>query len=220
LDNLDCAYVTGYGNSTQATFPVTVGPDLTHNGGDRDAFVAKVKADGTGLDYCGYIGGADRDFGNGIAVDGSGNAYITGETKSFESTFPVNDGPDLTHNVDYDAFVAKVSADGTGLDYCGYIGGSGYDNGIGIAVDGSGCAYVTGYTNSDETTEGFPVTVGPYLTYNVDYDAFVAKVCYTMPVGGIVEPIERLQILAPWLGLAALIVVAITTAVVIRRRAT
>jgi len=66
------------------------------------------------------------------------------------------------------------------------------------------------------------VAVGPDLTYNgsiLTEDAFVAKVCYTMPVGGLVEPANRLQILAPWLGLAALIVVAITTAVVIRKRA-
>ncbi|MFC1979945.1 SBBP repeat-containing protein [Chloroflexota bacterium] len=63
------------------------------------------------------------------------------------------------------------------LVYCGYIGGSDGDFGFGIAVDGSGCAYVTGHTLSDETPEGFPVTVGPYLTFNGgSWDAFVAKV--------------------------------------------
>ena len=130
-------------------------------------------------------------------------------------------GPDLDFNDNGDAFVAKVNAGGTGLVYCGYIGGSNVEEGKGIAVDGSGCAYVTGYTSCDENT--FPVTVGPYLEYNNgDYDAFVAKVCETgpiAPVGGIVEPVDRIGILAPWLGLLALIVVAITTAVVIRRRA-
>jgi hypothetical protein len=113
--------------------------------------------------------------------------------------------------------VAKVKDDGSGLDYCGYIGGDGNDQGNGIAVDGSGCAYVTGQTASDETT--FPVTVGPDLTYNSGGDdAFVAKVCYTVPVGGIIEPVDLLQILAPWLGLAAFIVVAMAAIVLFQRR--
>src|ERR671931_77920 len=106
---------------------VTVGPDLTSNG-YYDAFVAKVRADGTALDYAGYIGGSDDDYGTGIAVDSAGNAYVTGYTYSAENTFPVTVGPDLTFNdndsfLSGDAFVAKVSADGTALVYAGYIGG-------------------------------------------------------------------------------------------------
>ena len=84
-------------NSTEANFPVKVGPDLSHNG-DYDAFVAKVNADGTALVYCGYIGGSGYDSGAGIAVDGAGNAYVTGYTYSTEGTFPVKVGPDLTYN--------------------------------------------------------------------------------------------------------------------------
>jgi len=167
------AYVTGYTSSTESTFPVTVGPDLTHNG-LFDVFVAKVNADGTALDYCGYIGGSSHDYGRGIAVDSSGNAYVTGYTLSMESTFPVTVGPDLTQNGNHDAFVAKVKANGKALDYCGYIGGSGQDYGRGIAVDGSGNAYVTGSTNSTESS--FPIEGGPYLTQSGDFDAFVAKV--------------------------------------------
>ena len=72
VDGSGCAYITGYTCSTETTFPVTVGPDLTYNGGDYDAFVAKVKANGTGLDYCGYIGGSSSDCGYGIAVDAIG----------------------------------------------------------------------------------------------------------------------------------------------------
>ena len=175
LDGSGNAYVTGWTYSTEATFPVTVGPDLTFNGGDYDAFVAKVKADGTALDYCGYIGGSATEYSYGIAVDGSGNAYVTGWTYSTEATFPVTVGPDLTFNGgDDDAFVAKVKADGTALVYCGYIGGSSYDVGYSIAVDGSGNAYVTGYATSTQAT--FPVTVGPDLTQNGGSDVFVAKV--------------------------------------------
>ena len=150
-----------------------VGPDLIHNGA-VDAFVAKVNAAGTAFDYCGYVGGSLDDYGEAIAVDRSGNAYVTGFTKSTESTFPVTVGPDLTYNSANDVFVAKVNAAGTALDYCGYIGGSSDDVGRGIAVDRWGCAYVTGYTGSTQTT--FPVLVGPDLTYNGSTDAFVAKV--------------------------------------------
>ncbi|MDQ5871914.1 MAG: SBBP repeat-containing protein [Acidobacteriota bacterium] len=170
------AYVTGETASTEATFPVTAGPDLTFNGGASDAFVAKVNAAGTSLLYAGYIGGSGDDTGRGIAVDASGNAYVTGFTSSTEATFPETVGPDLTYNGGtFDAFVAKVAAAGTSLLYAGYIGGSGFDQGFGIAVDASGSAYVTGLTDSTEAT--FPETVGPDLTYNGGaFDAFVAKV--------------------------------------------
>ena len=67
------------------------------------------------LVYCGYIGGSSYDYANGIAVDGAGNAYVTGYTSSAESTFPVTLGPDLTQSGDWDAFVAKVNAAGTAL---------------------------------------------------------------------------------------------------------
>ena len=173
VDSTGNAYVTGATFSSEATFPVTVGPDLTFNG-IFDAFVAKVNPAGTALDYAGYIGGSDGDVGFGIAVDSTGNAYITGEAESSEATFPVTVGPDLTFNGDFDAFVAKVNASGTALDYAGYIGGSGDDRSYGIAVDSTGNAYVTGRTTSSEGT--FPVTVRPDLTFNGDFDAFVAKV--------------------------------------------
>ncbi|MBN2438974.1 MAG: SBBP repeat-containing protein, partial [Deltaproteobacteria bacterium] len=97
----------GQTDSTEATFPVTVGPDLTHNGG-ADAYVAKVDASGTALAYCGYIGGSGADFGYGIAVDGAGGAYVTGQTDSTEATFPVAAGPDLTYNGNTDVFVARI----------------------------------------------------------------------------------------------------------------
>jgi hypothetical protein len=172
------AYVVGDTYSTAATFPVGVGPDVTHNG-DVDAFVAKVSADGTALEYCGYIGGSSRDRGLGIAVDGTGQAYVTGSAWSTESEgFPVTVGPDLTHSggIPGEAFVAKVNKKGTGLVYCGYIGGLGGETGRGIAVDSAGSAYVAGHTWSTEH-QRFPVTVGPDLTYNGgDTDAFVAKV--------------------------------------------
>jgi beta-propeller repeat-containing protein len=174
VDSAGNAYVTGSTSSTEEDFPVRQGPDLTFNGGLSDAFVAKVNADGTTLVYCGYIGGGGDDFGQGIAVDTLGHAYVTGSTSSTQATFPVADGPDLSFNGVSDAFVAKVNTLGTALVYGGYIGGPADDHGTGIAVDTAGNAYVTGFTKSDQID--FPVTVGPDLTSNGGIDAFVAKV--------------------------------------------
>ncbi len=175
VDTAGNAYITGVTRSSEATFPVLGGPDLTYNG-QNDAFVVKVNSAGTDLVYAGYVGGSGREFGNGIAVDSFGNAYIAGQTSSTEASFPVTVGPDLTFNYgETDAYVAKVNAAGTGLVYAGYIGGSQPDYGMGIAIDGSGQAYVVGYTRSMD----FPAIVGPDLTYNGGTyagDGFVAKV--------------------------------------------
>lgn len=167
------AYVTGYTKSDQTTFPAVVGPDLSFNG-NFDAFLAKVNPAGTNLIYAGYIGGANQDYGNAIAVDGAGNAYVTGATNSYTATLPVVVGPDLTHNGANDAIVAKVNPAGTALVYAGFIGGANNDRGQGIALDWSGNAYVVGETSSDQST--FPVVGGPDLDPNGKVDAFVAKV--------------------------------------------
>jgi uncharacterized repeat protein (TIGR01451 family) len=173
----DCAaYITGETASDQASFPVAVGPDLTHNGG-VDAFVAKVAADGTSLVYAGYIGGFDNDRGNGIAVDTGNSVHVVGETSSSQITFPDTVGPDLTYNGGVDAFVAQINAGGNALVYAGYIGGLGDDRGKGIAVDSAGDVYVVGETNS--APPNFPAKTGPDTTQNGDFDAFVAKICVT-----------------------------------------
>ncbi|MBN1607608.1 MAG: SBBP repeat-containing protein, partial [Polyangiaceae bacterium] len=175
VDAAGSTYITGRTTSTEQTLPVTVGPDLTYNGGTTDAFVAKVNAAGTGLVYCGYVGGSNDDPAFAIAVDLPGNAYITGRTASTEQTFPVTVGPDLTFNGGtYDTFVAKIDSTGSTIVYCGYIGGIATDSGHGIAVDTFGSAYIVGSTGSTEQT--FPVAVGPDLTYNGTNDGFVAKV--------------------------------------------
>ncbi len=180
VDGAGNAYIAGTTSSNEASFPdgdgfgPLGGPDTTYGGGLGDGFIAKVKADGSGLDYCGYIGGSDWDESTSVAINGAGNAYVTGFTFSDQSTFPVTTGPDLSHNGGEDAFVAKIKADGSGFDYCGYIGGIDNDIGYGIAVDGAGDAYIAGYTKSTEAS--FPLIVGPDLTHNGDEDAFVAKV--------------------------------------------
>jgi hypothetical protein len=171
VDGLGQAYVTGY--TASADFPRTVG--LPHAGG-YDVFVAKVKADGSGLAYSGLLGGSGDERGNGIAVDGLGQAYVTGYTASAD--FPRTVG--LPHAGGYDVFVAKVKADGSDLAYSGLLGGSSWDVGNGIAVDGLGQAYVTGSTASAD----FPRTVG--LPPAGGRDIFGAKV---WPNWGIYCPI-------------------------------
>ena len=169
------AYVTGSTASTAASFPVVMGPDLTYNGGEADAFVAKVDATGTSLIYAGYIGGSESDTANGIDVDAEGNAYVAGHTSSPADSFPVLTGPDLTYNGEGDAFVSKVNPAGTALVYSGYIGGAGFEIGRAIALDSDGNAYVAGDTGSNEET--FSPTAGPDLTFNGGgQDAFIAKV--------------------------------------------
>lgn len=119
-----------------------------------------------------YLGGSDEDIGYGVAVDSSGNGYVTGKTWS--TNFPVqnyymNDPGDGTEDV----FVTKMSEDGSSLIYSTYIGATGegsFEEGQGIAVDDSGCAYVTGLTASSN----FP-TVNPYMTDTGNTDAFVCK---------------------------------------------
>lgn len=137
------------------------------------------------LVYCGFIGGlgdesmsAGEPVRSAIAVDAAGNVYVTGGTQSTEGDFPTSVGPDLTANGNVDVFVAKVNASGTGLVYAGFFGGSGYEWGYDIAVDGSGSAYITGMANSNdaETYPDFPLLVGPDLTFNGFGDAFIAKV--------------------------------------------
>ncbi len=175
VDPKGALYVTGSTFSDETTFPVKVGPDLTHNSRSfSDAFVAKVRIDGTGLVYCGFIGGASRDSGIGIAVDATGAAYVTGTTDSTEATFPVVGGPSLTIAGGYDGFVAKVRPDGRLLDYCGYIGGTGLDQLTGIAVDALGSAYVVGATTSPQAS--LPIRVGPSLKANGSQSVLVARV--------------------------------------------
>ena len=177
VDGAGNAYVVGRTGSSAGSFPETVGPDLIYNGGSYDAFVAKVDAAGAALVYCGYLGGTGDDVAHAVALDSSGNAYLTGNTGSSAGTFPETVGPDLTYNGGFnDAFVAKVDAGGAGLVYCGYHGGSAEDGGYGIAVDAAGAAYVTGITNSTQA-QGFPLVAGPDLTYNGGlFDTWVSKV--------------------------------------------
>ena len=167
VDGSGSAYVTGW--TWSSDFP-TVNPyDGSHNGSGYDVFVTKLSASGGSLVYSTYLGGIYQDEGLGIAVDGSGSAYVIGYTSS--SDFPTVNPYDGSFNGSYDVFVTKLSASGGSLVYSTYLGGIYQDEGHGIAVDGSGSAYVTGYTQSSD----FP-TVNPYDgSWNGFHDVFVSK---------------------------------------------
>ncbi len=178
IDATGAAYLTGWTRSDEQSFPVRVGPNLTHSGVD-DGFVAKVAADGSRLIYCGFVGGASDDNPHDVAVDRDGRAIICGGTFSDERTFPLKVGPGLRYHpaspIQWgEAFVARVAPSGESLEYCGYIAGDGHDFAASVAVDAQGHAYVVGSTVSTETS--FPVAIGPGLVQGGSVDAFVAKV--------------------------------------------
>jgi photosystem II stability/assembly factor-like uncharacterized protein len=134
-----------------------------------DGFVSKLNQDGSMLLYSTYIGGDSSDSCSDIAVDAFGNAYVAGTTSS--TNFPTVNSSRI-HSGFGDAFVFKLSSTGTMLIYSTYIGGSGVDSGIGIAIDSGGNAYVVGNTTSTD----FPTVAAfqPFLG-NAIGDAFVTK---------------------------------------------
>jgi hypothetical protein len=189
VDSSGNVYLTGATQSTD--FPVTAGAFQPGRASLVDAFVAKLNPDPTLLDpkdaliYSTYFGGDNNDFGNGIAVDSSGNAYVVGTTRSNNfPVFPVNP-PGVFQpgraSVQ-DAFVAKFNPDPTLLDpkdaliYSTYLGGDNDDFGNGIAVDSSNNAYVVGTTRSTDFPV-FPVNPpGVFQPGRASFqDAFVAK---------------------------------------------
>jgi hypothetical protein len=172
-DTVGNAYVTGYTGSTD--FP-TRNPLQPANGGggQYDAFVAKINPMGSAVVYSTYLGGSSNDYGQSIAVDSVGAAYVTGGT--YSTDFPTKNPFQPTCGGCGDAFVAKLNPMGSALVYSTYLGGSGGDFGYGIAVDGAGNAYVTGSTESTN----FPITPSAFQTACFDYrntcaDAFVTR---------------------------------------------
>lgn len=140
--------------------------------GYNDAFVAKLSSSGSSLEYSTYLGGSWGEVCYAISVNGSGEAFVTGETASpdFPTVNPFQASPQGYDEV----FIAKLSNSGSSLLYSTYVGGYYYDYGYGIAVDNSGSAYVTGYTFSTD----FP-TVNPFMTDQPGWDAFVIKLSST-----------------------------------------
>ncbi len=176
VDGSGNAYIAGYTDS--ASFPGSSGSSLqSANGGYTDAFVTKINAAGLAVVYSTFLGGdGGNEYANDIAIDGSGNAYITGQTDS--SNFPGVTGgsiqPSFAGGVT-DAFVTKINAAGSAISYSTYLGDTAEDAGIAIAVDGSGNAYVTGTTASTS----FPGVTGSSIQPSHGggyYDLFATKI--------------------------------------------
>ncbi len=178
VDGAGNAYVIGGTQSTN--FPTENAYQGTHGGGTFDALVTKLNASGNGLLYSTYLGGSSDDIGKGIAVDGNGHAYVTGETHS--NNFPTQNYYDNSLGGSEDAFVTRIDtmqSGATSLIYSTYLGGSNGDSGMEIAADGAGHAYVTGQTISPN----FP-TQNAYQGHGGGYDAFVTKL-YITDVGSL-----------------------------------
>lgn len=169
VDGAGRVTVTGFTGS--GDFPVTAGAyDTTHNG-NMDAFVARVNAAGSGLDYATFLGGSNNDQGLSVALDGAGNTYLTGFT--FSSNFPTTaNAYDASPNGGQDIFVAKLSSSGSTLGYSSFVGGVVSDFGRGIAVEAANMVYVTGASESPD----FPVTGGAFdVIFNGGYDVVLLK---------------------------------------------
>ncbi|MEK6406223.1 MAG: SBBP repeat-containing protein [Acidobacteriota bacterium] len=177
VDSAGNAYVAG--QTSSFNFPVTINGYNTTYANGYDVFVTKLNADGSAIVYSTYLGGNSDDIGYGIAVDSSGNAYVTGSTGS--TNYPTTPGayqPTLHGNAYYntDAFVTKLNIDGTALVYSTYLGGLSAEQANGIAIDSSGNAYLAGYTSSND----FPTTPGAFQTTisagtGSSQEAFVTK---------------------------------------------
>ncbi|MBI3474861.1 MAG: SBBP repeat-containing protein [Acidobacteria bacterium] len=168
-DSAGNVYVTGA--TLSSDFP-TVNPiQRRYGGGDTDAFVTKINADGNALVYSTYLGAAGEDDGQGIAVDSAGNAYVAGTTGS--KRFPVKNSIQPAFGGGArDAFVTKINAAGSAFVYSTFLGGSDDEYGAGIAVDSAGDAYIAGSTLSAD----FPVNNAIQPTFGGVIDAFVTEI--------------------------------------------
>ena len=173
IDPAGNVYVTG---ETQSEDYPTANAFQPSKGYYFDAFVTKLSASGSSLVYSTYLGGSlgmnGSDAGMGIAADAAGNAYVTGETASTD--FPVTASFQPTHGGSYDAFVTKFNPTGSTLAYSTFLGGDSFDQGMAIAVDGAGSAYVTGRTDSEDFPLASPIQPTPGAG-QFDSDAFVTK---------------------------------------------
>jgi hypothetical protein len=162
------AYLAG---RTGGTFYITPGW-FNQTCLDPAGYVAKLNPTATALVYAGCLDGPGKDGAMALALDRAENVYVTGFTTS--TKFPLADAFQTTLKGTQDAFVSKINASGTVLAYSSYLGGTRTEAGVGIAVDSSGHAYVTGLTGSGAD---FPLKAPLQPTYGGGaYDAFVVKI--------------------------------------------
>jgi hypothetical protein len=166
LDSGGAAFLSGQTFST--SFPLQ-SPFQATLRGIQDAFAAKLSSDGQTLVYSTYLGGSGGDGANGIAVDSSGQAHVTGFTTS--GNFPLQSAFQSTNSGNTDAFVTKLGAAGDSLVFSTYLGGSDDDFGNALLVDGLGVTYITGSTRSGD----FPTASAYQSTNRGGLDAFLTR---------------------------------------------
>ena len=173
IDAVGNLYAAGWTEAVD--FPVSNAVQAANRGG-VDAFMFKLNAAGNTLLEATYFGGRGDDRASGIAVDPSGQIYITGSTAS--NNFPLSAAIRSTLGGTRDAFVVKLTALGNALVYSTYLGGSGYDAATAIAVDAAGNAFVAGDTQSTD----LPLVSSVQAVLGGKTDAFVTKLT---PAGAI-----------------------------------
>jgi Beta-propeller repeat len=184
VDSADAAYVAG--NTTASDFPVASAYQSKLKG-SSNAFVAKIAAGGTKLNYSTYLGGSGSDSAFAIAVSG-GNPYVVGQTTS--NDFPTANPYQASYKGSTDAFVAKLVFSGANatLAYSTYLGGTGSDEAYGVAVDSSGNVYVAGATGSTNfpTMGAYQSTFGGGATdaFLAKFDSSGSKLVYSTYLGG------------------------------------
>lgn len=172
VDNSGSAYITG--GTSSLDFPTANALQDNLSGGGC-AFISKLNSTGTGLLFSTYLGGSAGSNGGGIAVDSSGNVYVTGSTSSLD--FPLVNAVQSTFGGLTDVFVTKLNTTGSAILYSTYLGGSASDDGRAIGVDSVGNTYVAGPTTSFD----FPTVNALQPTFGGVFDAFVAKLTVTGP---------------------------------------
>ncbi len=168
VDASGAAYIAGYTTSTD--FPTASPIQASHAGATYDSFVTKINAAGSAMVYSTYLGGTGDDDARAIALDASNNAFVVGETSS--TNFPIASAYQATNGGGFrDAFVTKLNSAGSAFSYSTYLGGSGIDYGSDIAMDLSGDAFVTGYTDSTN----YPTASAFQASNAGGFDVFVTQ---------------------------------------------
>jgi hypothetical protein len=163
-----------YGTTSSTNFPTTIGALNETFNGNSDVFVTKLAKDGSSLIFSTYLGGSEKDFFNlgnqRLVLDETDTIYITGQSES--SNFPLT--PNALNDTiqDREAFLSKISADGSSVLYSTFLGGSDKEFGMTLALDSTNNMIISGLTYSND----YPVTSTAYDTTYSNDDLFISKI--------------------------------------------
>ncbi len=175
VDNSGDAYVVGYTSSND--FPTQSPFQGTYGGGNYNAFVTELNPSASSLIYSTFLGGSGEDYAEGVALDGLGDAYVTGLASS--PNFPTQNPIQANLSASgVNVFISEFVYGGSGLIFSTYLGGSGGGEiGKSLATDGQGDVYVTGYTFSSD----FPTLNPVQGLFGGDNDAFILEITQPLP---------------------------------------